>query len=53
MADRSAAALAHIGEALEREATEVLSEIGLTIPDTVRLLLERVVDERRLPFAHA
>lgn len=39
-----------IDETLEREATNVLSEIGLTVPDALRLLLEKVVEERRLPF---
>ena len=38
-----------IDETLEREATNVLSEIGLTVPDALRLLLEKVVEERRLP----
>ena len=46
----SSATSAHIDEALEREATSVLSEIGLTVPDAVRLMLARVVEERRLPF---
>ena len=39
-----------IDETLEREAASVLSEIGLTVPDALRLLLEKVVEERRLPF---
>ena len=28
----------------------MLSEIGLTVPDALRLMLEKVVEERRLPF---
>ena len=39
-----------IDETLKREATTVLSEIGLTVPEAFRLLLKKVVEEGRLPF---
>ena len=32
-------------------ATEVLDAMGLSVSDAIRLLLLRVADEKRLPFA--
>ena len=32
-------------------ATEALNAMGLTVSDAIRLLLLRVADEKRLPFA--
>ena len=32
-------------------ATEALSAMGLTVSDAIRLMLLRVADEKRLPFA--
>ena len=32
-------------------ATEALQAMGLSVPDAIRLLLRRVADEKRLPFA--
>ena len=35
---------------LKREATDVLSSIGLTVSDAIRLLFVRVAAEKALPF---
>ena len=42
---------ARIDSDLKREANLVLSEMGLSMSDAIRLLLVRVVAERALPFA--
>ncbi|MCY3777612.1 MAG: type II toxin-antitoxin system RelB/DinJ family antitoxin [Candidatus Aminicenantes bacterium] len=42
---------ARIDGAVKEEATAVLAEIGLTVSDAVRLLLTKVAQEKRLPFA--
>ena len=39
-----------IDETLEREASDVLASIGLTVPDAVRLMLTRTAKEKALPF---
>ena len=39
-----------IDGAIKEEAEEVLSALGLTAPDVVRLLLKRVAREKALPF---
>jgi DNA-damage-inducible protein J len=41
---------ARIDEAIKKEATIVLSEIGLTISDVFRMLLIRIAREKSLPF---
>lgn len=41
---------ARIDERTKNEAAAVLSEIGLTLSDAVRLMLVRVAREKALPF---
>lgn len=41
---------ARIETAVKQEAEAVLAAIGLTVSDAMRLMLHRVVEERRLPF---
>ena len=41
---------ARIDSATKKRATAVLAAMGLSISDAIRLLMLRVVDERRLPF---
>ena len=41
---------ARIDTATKESATNALAEMGLSISDAIRLLMFRVVDERRLPF---
>jgi DNA-damage-inducible protein J len=41
---------ARIDEEVKREATIVLSEIGLTVSDAFRMLLIRIAREKVLPF---
>jgi DNA-damage-inducible protein J len=41
---------ARIDEEVKKEATIVLSEIGLTVSDAFRMLLVRVAREKSLPF---
>ena len=41
---------ARIDEGLKEEAAEILSALGLTVSDFVRIGLTRVVRERGLPF---
>ncbi len=41
---------ARIDEAVKKEATTVLAEMGLTVSDAVRLLLTKVAREHTLPF---
>lgn len=35
----------------ERRATEALRTMGLSVSDAIRLLLVRIAEEKRLPFA--
>lgn len=42
---------ARIDKETKEEAATVLSAMGLTVSDAVRLLLTRVAKERTLPFA--
>ena len=42
---------ARIDSDTKARATEALSAMGLTVSDAIRLLLLRVADEKRLPFA--
>jgi DNA-damage-inducible protein J len=42
---------ARIDTATKKRATAALDAMGLSISDAIRLLLLRVADERRLPFA--
>lgn len=42
---------ARIDPRIEAEATAVLSAIGLTVSDAVRLMMTRIAAEKRLPFA--
>ena len=44
---------ARIDPALKQRATEVLSNMGLTVSDAVRILLTRVANEGTLPFNFA
>jgi DNA-damage-inducible protein J len=41
---------ARIDTGTKEQATVALAEMGLSISDAIRLLMLRVVDERRLPF---
>lgn len=41
---------ARIETAIKHEAEAVLAAIGLTVSDAMRLMLYRVVEEKRLPF---
>ena len=41
---------ARVETAVKHEAEKVLAAIGLTVSDAMRLMLHRVVEERRLPF---
>jgi DNA-damage-inducible protein J len=41
---------ARIDSATKKRATDALAVMGLSISDAIRLLMLRVVDERRLPF---
>jgi len=42
---------ARIDSDTKRRATEALRAMGLSVSDAIRLLLIRVADEQRLPFA--
>ena len=42
---------ARIASKTKRQATEVLQSMGLSVSDAIRLLLVRVANEKRLPFA--
>lgn len=41
---------ARIDSATKERAADTLAEMGLSISDAIRLLMLRIVDERRLPF---
>jgi DNA-damage-inducible protein J len=41
---------ARIDTRLKKEATAVLSEMGLSVSDAIRLMLVRVVSDKALPF---
>ena len=41
---------ARIDSATKKHAADALAAMGLSISDAIRLLMLRVVDERRLPF---
>ena len=41
---------ARISEELKSDATEVLSDMGLTVSDLIRITLTRVARDRALPF---
>lgn len=41
---------ARIDAGLKKEATDVLSTMGLSVSDAIRMMLIRVVIERSLPF---
>ncbi len=42
---------ARIASETKAQATKVLQAMGLSVSDAIRLLLVRVADEKRLPFA--
>ncbi len=42
---------ARIASKTKIRATKVLQSMGLSVSDAIRLLLVRVADEKRLPFA--
>ena len=42
---------ARIDSDTKARATEALQAMGLSVSDAIRLLLVRVADEKRLPFA--
>jgi DNA-damage-inducible protein J len=42
---------ARIDTATKERAADALADMGLSVSDAIRLLLVRVADERRLPFA--
>lgn len=39
-----------VDEQINKQATETLATLGLSVPDAVRIMLERVVAEKTLPF---
>jgi len=41
---------ARIDRATKERAADALAAVGLSISDAIRLLMWRIVDERRLPF---
>jgi DNA-damage-inducible protein J len=41
---------ARIDAGLKKEATDVLSTMGLSVSDAIRMMLVRVVADRSLPF---
>lgn len=41
---------ARIDEALKNEAARVLSDMGLTVSDVVRISLTKIAKEKKLPF---
>jgi DNA-damage-inducible protein J len=41
---------ARIDAKIKKEATAVLDSVGLTISDAFRLIVHRVVREKKLPF---
>ncbi|MGA3024151.1 MAG: type II toxin-antitoxin system RelB/DinJ family antitoxin [Bryobacteraceae bacterium] len=41
---------ARIDSATKKRAADALAAMGLSISDAIRLLMLRIVDERRLPF---
>lgn len=41
---------ARIDEALKEEAAAVLSEMGLTVSDVIRIVLTKVAKDKALPF---
>ena len=42
--------LSRLASATKERVAEALAAMGLSISDVIRLLMMRVVDERRLPF---
>ena len=42
--------LSRLASATKERAAEALAAMGLSISDAIRLLMLRVMDERRLPF---
>lgn len=42
---------ARIDSATKERAAEALADMGLSMSDAIRLLLIKIADERRLPFA--
>lgn len=51
MAAADAFVRARIDRATKARATAVLEDMGLSVSDAIRLLMIRVADDRRLPFA--
>jgi DNA-damage-inducible protein J len=47
----SAVVTATIDSALERDASEVLADLGLTTSDVLRMTLEKVAHDKALPAA--
>lgn len=41
---------ANINEDIKLEATEVLASMGLTLSDAFRLLINKIAQDKRLPF---
>lgn len=41
---------AHVDEKVEQQATEVLTQLGLTVSDVLRMTLTRVARDKALPF---
>jgi DNA-damage-inducible protein J len=41
---------ARIDSATKERAADTLADMGVSISDAIRLLMMRIVDERRLPF---
>ncbi len=51
MSTKTAVVRARIDSDTKARATEALNAMGLSVSDAIRLLLLRVADEKRLPFA--
>lgn len=41
---------ARVDEHLKYEATQVLSQMGLSLSDAIRIMLTRIVEDKALPF---
>ncbi|MDP1771672.1 MAG: type II toxin-antitoxin system RelB/DinJ family antitoxin [Methylobacter sp.] len=39
-----------VDEQIEKQAAATLATLGLSVPEAVRIMLERVVSEKALPF---
>lgn len=49
-ADTAAHISVRVDKATKQRASKMLNEMGLSMSDAVRLLMTRIVEDRRLPF---